>query len=63
MHLIIQKDANMDSNLVTDIIKEDGVKDLPFAVRSYFAKALRLEREAGKTTAEAMEALDKAIAN
>ena len=52
-----------DPNLVTDIIKEVGVADLPFAVKSYFAKALRLEREAGHTTPEALEALEKAIAN
>ncbi len=48
---------------VTDFYKLDGVKDItPMKARGFFAKALMLEHNAGKTTPEALEALDAAIA-
>lgn len=48
---------------VTDFYKLDGVKDItPMKARGFFAKALMLEHNAGETTAEALVALDAAIA-
>ena len=51
------------AELSTDIkviMKEPGVADLPMAVKAPFIRALRLERLG--ETAEALEALEKAIA-
>lgn len=45
-----------------DYYKRPGVKDLrPMKVRGFFAKALLLEDQAGKTTPGAEEALQQAI--
>lgn len=53
----------MADKKVTDFYRLDGVKDIqPMKARGHFAKALMLEHNAGETTPEALEALDKAIA-
>lgn len=46
---------------LVDVTKENGVKDLPLNIRRWFAKAIPTEREAGHTTPEAEEYLQKAI--
>jgi len=49
-------------NKTESIMKEPGVKDLPIRVKGPLIRALRIERQAGQTTAEALEELAKAIA-
>lgn len=51
------------SKIVMDYYKLSGVKDLkPMKARAHFAKALMLESVAGRTTPEAEEQLELAIA-
>lgn len=51
------------STVVMDYYKLEGVKDLkPMKARAHFAKALMLETVADKTTPEAKEQLELALA-
>ena len=44
-----------------EIVKEDGVSDLPSGSKSQFARAIKEERKAGHTTPEAENFLELAI--
>jgi hypothetical protein len=53
--------STKENGQILNISREAGVGDLPMRVRSKFARALLLEREAGHTTPEALAKLDEAV--
>lgn len=51
----------MANNNLLEISRMDGIGDLPMTVRGPFARAWKLENEAGATTPECLDLLDKAV--
>ena len=50
----------MDDNRLMDIVREDGVRDLPTKAKARFAQAIKAEREGDDK--RAAEKLDEAVA-